>query len=328
MNPTNQQSVPTDPYLDLLLEIRDSISQLRNDVVEIKQCVAAVEEHLRNNPQQQQQQQQQQQSLGTVAMPLATYRTEEQREQLFREYMSLNYQPPPGAPDLTSTGTIERYGNGKDKKAVLTFLKVNGNIGEESVNSMYESLLKESRTHKRDLECALDQFPSVATYKDFPSQVKRMEIKKFEDNIKRMYKLPIDKYLIQMTLQVLLLVLGQQYMSRSRMGLSSQRGASPTPTLRTQGSLMSMTSDHTESNTQDQMPPPPPISPSAPSPSPSSSTIQQLRFLMPITHELEQPPLTTSPSTYSAPAPATAPTTAPAPAPALSPIPALSPSPA
>ena len=45
---------------------------------------------------------------------------------------------------------------------------------------------------------------------------------------------------------------------------------------------------------------------------------------MPITHELEQPSLTTSPSTYSAPAPATAPTTAPAPAPA----PALSPSPA
>ena len=200
MNPTNQQSVPTDPYLALLLEIRDSISQLRNDVVEIKQHVAAVEEHLGNNPQQplpQQQQQhypqQQQQSLGTVAMPLAAYRTEEQREQLFCEYMLLNYQPPPGAPDLTSTGTIERYGNGKDKKAVLTFLKVNGNIGEESVNSMYESLLKELRTHKRDLECALDQFPSVATYKDFPSQVKRMEIKKFEDNIKRMYKLPIDK---------------------------------------------------------------------------------------------------------------------------------------
>ncbi|KAI7851824.1 hypothetical protein BDC45DRAFT_607843 [Circinella umbellata] len=169
MNPTNQQSVPTDPYLDLLLEICDSISQLRNDVVEIKQRVAAVEEHLGNNPQQPLLQQQQQ-SLSTVAMLLAVYCTEEQ------------------------SNTNDSAGS---------------SVGARS--------------------------------------------------------------------------------AMSHMGLSSQRGVSPTPTLRTQGPL------------------PPPISPSAPSLSPSSSTIQQLRFLMPITHKLEQPPLTTSPSTYSTPAPATAP---------------------
>ncbi|KAI7846914.1 hypothetical protein BDC45DRAFT_611368 [Circinella umbellata] len=113
-------------------------------IVEIKQRVAAVEEHLGNNPQQPLPHNnsnitRSNNNITWYCRHAAACHTEEQREQLFREYMSLNYQPPP------------------------------------------------------DLECALDQFPSVATYKDFPSQVKRMEIKKFEDNIKRMYKLPIDK---------------------------------------------------------------------------------------------------------------------------------------
>ena len=225
MNPTNQQFVPTDPYLDLLLEIRDSISQLRNDVVEIKQRVAAVEEHLGNNPQQplpqqqqqhypqqqqqhypqqqqqhypqQQQQQLLRQSLGTVTMPLAAYSHEEEREQRFRDSMAQHYQPPRGAPDVNSTGIIEKPAYGKDKsigkKAILTFLKTHGNIGEESVNGMYESLLKESKTHKKALECILGEAPSVTTYRDFPPQSKRMEIAKFETNIKYMYKLPIDK---------------------------------------------------------------------------------------------------------------------------------------
>ncbi|KAG2214224.1 hypothetical protein INT45_010710 [Circinella minor] len=279
MNPTNQQPAPTDPYLNLLLQIRDSVLEIRDSVRGIEQRVAVVEDHLGINPQQHYPQQQQQQplpqqqqqplsqSLGAVAMPPAAYRDEEQQEQLYRDNMALHYQPPPGAPDLASTGIIERYSNGKDKKAVLSFLKINGNIGKESVNSMYKSLLKESRTHKRALEHALDQSPSVMTYRDLPPQTKRIEIERFEGNIKYMYKLPINKckdhwvanYFIHNVFKSIIRYInndsaGSSVGARSamsRMGLSSQRGASPTPPLQMQGSFMSITSDHTESHTQD-----------------------------------------------------------------------------
>ncbi|KAG2204921.1 hypothetical protein INT45_013840 [Circinella minor] len=233
MNPTNQQPAPTDPYLNLLLQIRDSVLEIRDSVRGIEQCMAVVEDHLGINPQQplpQQQQQQQQplsQSLGAVAMPPAAYRDEEQQEQLYRNNMAFHYQPPPGAPDLASTGIIERYRN---------------------------------------------------------------KIERFESNIKYMYKFPINKckdhwvanYFIHNVFKSIVRYItndsaGSSVGARSamsRMGLSSQRGASLTPTLQMQGSFMPITSDHTESHTQDQIPPPPPpISPSIPSPLPSLSTM-------------------------------------------------------
>ncbi|KAG2224717.1 hypothetical protein INT45_009032 [Circinella minor] len=284
MNPTNQQSAPSDPYLDLLLQIRDS-------VVRIEQRLTSVENHLDLIPQQQQQQEQ---SLGTIAIPLAAYNREEDQEQRFRDSMAQHYQPPPGAPDVNSRGTIKKPDYGKDKsigkKAIVAFLKIHGNIDEESVDSMYKSLLKESRTHKRALERALDQSPSVTTYRTFSPQIRRMEIEKFEGNIKYMYKLPIDKckdhwvgdYFIHNVFKTIV---------RSNTNDSAD------------SSVGSRTSDHTESNTQDQMQQPPPTSLSIFSPSPSLSTIQQLQSHIKITHKPEQPPLATSSSTFSASSP-------------------------
>ncbi|KAI7848890.1 hypothetical protein BDC45DRAFT_522172 [Circinella umbellata] len=188
MNPANQQSAPSDPYLDVLLQIRDS-------VVRIEQRLTSVENHLDLIPQQQQQQQRQ--PLSSIAIPLAAYNREEELEERFQDSMAQDYQRPSGAPDVDSRGTIKKPDYGKErsvgKKAILAFLKIHGNIDEESVEYMYKSLLKESRTHKRALERALDQSPSATTYKTFSPQIKKVEIEKFEGNIKYMYKLPIDK---------------------------------------------------------------------------------------------------------------------------------------
>ena len=67
-------------------------------------------------------------------------------------------------------------------------LKDFGGLDQEKAVAMYNSPSEESKTHKQRLESA-----HAATYRDVLDHVKRTEWKIFEDNIKYMYKLPLDK---------------------------------------------------------------------------------------------------------------------------------------
>ena len=70
----------------------------------------------------------------------------------------------------------------------MQFLKDFGGLDQEKALVMYNSLSLESKAHKKRLESVY-----AATYRDVPDHVKRAEWTTFEDNIKYMYKLPLDK---------------------------------------------------------------------------------------------------------------------------------------
>ena len=67
-------------------------------------------------------------------------------------------------------------------------LKNFGGLDQEKAVAMYNSLSEEFKSHKKRLESA-----HAATYRGVSDHVKRTEWKVFEDNIKYMYKLPLDK---------------------------------------------------------------------------------------------------------------------------------------
>ncbi|KAI9492512.1 hypothetical protein BDB00DRAFT_827718 [Zychaea mexicana] len=63
-----------------------------------------------------------------------------------------------------------------------------GGLDQEKAVAMYHSLSDESKTHRGRLQSA-----HAAAYREVPDHVKRTEWKKFEENVKYMYKLPLDK---------------------------------------------------------------------------------------------------------------------------------------
>ena len=106
--------------------------------------------------------------------------------------MAQSYQPSSAA-QLSPSETIKKaqyIGNSWSvtKSHIVQFLKDFGGLDQEKAVAMYNSLSEESKTHKKRLESA-----HAATYRDVPDHVKRIEWNVFEDNIKYMYKLPLDK---------------------------------------------------------------------------------------------------------------------------------------
>ena len=74
------------------------------------------------------------------------------------------------------------------KSHIMQFLKDFGGLDQEKALAIYNSLSLESKTHKKWLESVY-----AATYRDVPDHIKRAEWMIFEDNIKYIYKLPLDK---------------------------------------------------------------------------------------------------------------------------------------
>ncbi|KAI9488469.1 hypothetical protein BDB00DRAFT_791815 [Zychaea mexicana] len=112
------------------------------------------------------------------------------------------------------------------KSHIVQFLKDFGGLDQEKAVAMYHSLSDGFKTHRGRLQSA-----HAATYCEVPDHVKRTEWKTFEENVKYINNTNVSDA-------------GSSVGARSamsRMDLTSQRGASPAPTLQTEGSFMSIT---------------------------------------------------------------------------------------
>ncbi|KAG2213331.1 hypothetical protein INT45_010938 [Circinella minor] len=255
-----------------------------------------------NAQQQQQQPQQDVQLQPQESISLAQYQqieVENEAEEE-REMVAQMYQLPDNAREFGDNDVIAKPKFTASKKTIvkndiIVFLREEVKILEDDLDSMYEAFLQESRTHKQALEDAWGKNPKFfASYSSVPTTIKTTEVRKFETNIARMYKVRIGRcekhwiadYFIHS-------VYNSIKDDRKKGGNRSSTGASTLlgnmglsrqnsqATLRHQESSSSMTSlvmDNTDTVTEEQSPSLPPTSyiSSTPTPTPSSSYQQQM----------------------------------------------------
>ncbi|KAI7853206.1 hypothetical protein BDC45DRAFT_558146 [Circinella umbellata] len=309
MNPSDYPFPPHNPNQDIYNILWD----IRTRVISIETRLTNIE----NNQQQQQQQPQQDVQLQPQeSISLAQYQQieAEDKAEEEREMVVQMYQLPDAAREFGDADIIAKPKFTASKKTIvkndiIVFLREEVRILEDDLDSMYEAFLQESRTHRQVLADAWDKNPrAFVKYGSIPTTIKTIEVRKFETNIARMYKVRIGRcekhwiadYFIH---SVYNSIKNDKKKGGNRsstgastllgnMGLSRQNSQA---TLRHQESSSSMTSlvmDSTDTVTNEQSPSlPPSYTSSTPIPMPSSSSSSSYQQQMPPPQPQLQPTL-------------------------------------
>ncbi|KAG2214838.1 hypothetical protein INT45_007998, partial [Circinella minor] len=229
MNPSDYPFPPHNPNQDIyniLWDIRTRVISIETRLTNIENNVgphpvagysisqpAAQQQHQPQQPhyqphanahQQQQQQQQPQQDVQLQpqeSISLAQYQQieAENKAEEEREMVAQMYQLPDAAREFGDADIIAKPKFTASKKTIvkndiIVFLYEEVRILEDDLDSMYEAFLQESRTHRQALEDVWDKNPrAFVKYGSIPTAIKTIEVRKFETNIARMYKVRISR---------------------------------------------------------------------------------------------------------------------------------------
>ncbi|KAG2216210.1 hypothetical protein INT45_011163 [Circinella minor] len=133
-------------------------------------------------------------SLAQYQQIEAENKAEEEREMVVQMYQLPNAAREFGDADIIAKPKFTASKKTIIKNDIIVFLREEVRILEDDLDSMYEAFLQESRTHRQALEDAWDKNPrAFVKYSFIPTAIKTIEVRKFEANIARMYKVRIGR---------------------------------------------------------------------------------------------------------------------------------------
>ncbi|KAI7846519.1 hypothetical protein BDC45DRAFT_586408 [Circinella umbellata] len=209
MNPSDYPFLPRNLNQDIyniLWDIRTRVISIETRLTNIENNPPAQQQSQPQQPHyqplsnaQQQQQQQQPRPQGSILLAQHQQIEAETVAEQEREMVAQVFQLPDTAREFGDGDIIAKPKFTASKKTIvkndiIVFLREEVGILQDDLDSMYEAFFQESRAHKQALENAWNQNPkSFASYNSLPTAIKTIEVRKFETNIARMYKVRISR---------------------------------------------------------------------------------------------------------------------------------------